>query len=71
STGRKVKGPGPPGEYKWFVVYWGGFGGIPKPTTWKVRVKHEGRVSVFTGRFRHLNEHSRTYTLKVAPGSDH
>ena len=24
----KVKGPGPPGVYQWFVVYWGGFGGV-------------------------------------------
>ena len=62
-----VKGPGPPGEYKWFVVYWGGFGGVPKPTRWKVRVKHAGKVTVYTGRFRALNEHSRTYTLKVDP----
>lgn len=69
STGQKVKGPGPPGEYKWFVVYWGGFGGVPKPTRWKVRIKHEGKLTVMTGRLRILNEHSRTYTLKVEPGA--
>ena len=39
----KVKGPGPPGDYQWFVVYWGGFGGIAKPTHWKVRIKHGGK----------------------------
>jgi hypothetical protein len=39
----KVRGAGPPGEYRWFVVYWGGFGGIPKVTQWQVRIKHAGR----------------------------
>ena len=63
----KVKGPGPPGEYKWFVVYWGGFGGIPKPTHWKVRIKHDGKVTVVTGKFTTLNERSRVYTLRVGP----
>lgn len=63
----KIKGAGPPGEYKWFVVYWGGFGGIPKPTKWKVRIKHDGKVSVVTGKFRALNERSKVYTLTVKP----
>ena len=27
---KKVKGPGPLGVYQWFIVYWGGFGGVPK-----------------------------------------
>ena len=49
---KKVKGPGPPGVYQWFVVYWGGFGGIPKPTHWQVRVKHAGKVNVFNGKFQ-------------------
>jgi len=63
----KVKGPGPPGVYKWFVVYWGGFGGLARPTHWQVRVKHAGKVSVHHGKFQSLNERSRTYTLKVDP----
>ncbi len=63
----KVKGQGPPGEYKWFVVYWGGFGGIPKPTKWKVRIKHDGKVTVTSGRFRALNERSKVFTLTVKP----
>jgi len=66
-TDEKVKGQGPTGEYKWFVVYWGGFGGVPKPTKWKVRIKHADRVTVVTGRFKALNEKSRVYTLKVDP----
>jgi len=68
-TDRKEKGPGPPGEYRYFVVYWGGFGGVPRPTRWKVRVKHGGTVTVVTGRFRSLNERSKVYTLKVEPPS--
>jgi hypothetical protein len=63
----KVKGPGPSGTYKWFVVYWGGFGGFAKPTHWQVRVKHAGKVSVHHGKFQALNERSRIYTLKVDP----
>jgi hypothetical protein len=63
----KVKGPGPPGVYKWYVVYWGGFGGIAKPTHWQVRVKHNGQVQVHHGKFSALNERSKIYTLKVDP----
>lgn len=63
----KVKGRGPAGVYQWFVVYWGGFGGIPKPTHWKVRIKHDGKVTVVHGKFRALNERSRVYTLRVEP----
>jgi hypothetical protein len=63
----KVKGPGPPGTYKWFVVYWGGFGGIPRPTHWQVRVKHAGKVEVHHGKFSRLNERSKIYTLTVDP----
>lgn len=61
----KVKGAGPPGVYKWYVVYWGGFGGISKPTHWQVRVKHAGKVTVFHGKFKQLNERSKVYTLTV------
>lgn len=61
----KVKGPGPTGVYKWYVVYWGGFGGVSKPTHWQVRVKHAGKVNVYHGKFSRLNERSKTYTLTV------
>jgi hypothetical protein len=63
----KVKGPGPAGIYKWYVVYWGGFGGVARPTHWQVRVKHNGQVQVFHGKFNALNERSKIYTLKVDP----
>jgi len=65
---KKVKGPGPSGVYQWFIVYWGGFGGVPKPTHWKVRIKHAGKVTVVNGKFHALNERSKTFTLKVEPG---
>ncbi len=63
----KVKGHGPPGLYKWYVVFWSGFGGQAKPTHWQVRVKHAGQVTVYHGKFRALNEHSKVHTLKVDP----
>ena len=66
----KVKGPGPPGTYKWFVVYWGGFGGIPRPTHWQVRVKHAGKVTVYDGKFSRLNERSKIHTLTVEAPAD-
>ena len=61
----KVKGDGPPGVYKWFVVYYGGFGGIAKPTQWRVRVKHAGRVSIVRGKLRSLDERSKVFSLTV------
>jgi hypothetical protein len=64
-TGRKVKGPGPPGVYKWFVVYSGGFGSLAEPTRWKVRIRHDGKVTVVTGKLKTLNERSREYELLV------
>lgn len=63
----KVKGAGPPGAYRWYVVYWGGFGGISKPTHWQVRVKHAGQVQVYHGKFKALNERSKIHTLTVEP----
>ncbi|WP_165244115.1 YfaP family protein [Paludisphaera soli] len=64
----KVRGAGPPGVYRWYVSYYGGFGGIPKPTSWQVRIKHAGRVSIQRGKLRSLDEHSKTFTLTVGPG---
>jgi hypothetical protein len=66
-SGKEIPGPGPSGAYKWFVVYWGGFGGVPKLTHWKVRIKHDGKVELVTGRFRALNEKSKVYALVVEP----
>jgi len=64
----KVLGAGPPGVYRWYVSYYGGFGGIPKPTQWQVRVKHRGRITIQRGKLRRLDERSKTFTLTVGPG---
>lgn len=63
----KIRGDGPPGEYRWFVSYYGGFGGIAKPTQWQVRIKHAGRVTVVRGKLRSLDERSKVFTLNVGP----
>jgi hypothetical protein len=65
--GSKDLGPGPPGEYKWWVVYYGGNSGIPVPTRWKVRVKHEGRIQIFEGKLTVPGARSKTYVLTVGP----
>ena len=56
---KKVKGPGPSGVYQWFIVYWGGFGGVPKPTHWKVRIKHAGKVTVVNGNATSAELHKK------------
>lgn len=63
--GSKELGPGPPGEYRWFVLYYGGNNGVPVPTRWKVRVKHEGRVEIFQGKLTVPGSRSKNYTLTV------
>ena len=63
--GEMGKGNGPPGEYKWYVHYYGGLGGNPVPTRWKMRLKHDGKVTVFEGKLRSINERSRVYSFVV------
>jgi hypothetical protein len=63
--GSKDLGPGPPGEYRWFVHYYGGNGGVAAPTRWKVRVKHEGRIEVLQGRLTVPGAKSKIYSLNV------
>jgi hypothetical protein len=65
--GSKDLGPGPPGEYKWWVQYYGGNGGVPVPTRWKVRVKHEGRVEIIQGKLTVPGARSKNYVLTVGP----
>ena len=60
------KGQGPAGEYKWFVVHYGGNHGDPISARWKVRVKNNGVVEVFTGTLRY-RQRTKTYTLKFDP----
>jgi len=66
--GSRELGPGPPGEYRWFVEYYGGNRGIPLNTRWKVRVKHEGRVEIFQGRLTVPGSRTKMYTLTVGSG---
>ena len=61
----KVKGRGPAGEYRWYVHYYGGFGGISKPSPWKVRIKHSGQVTVIRGKLSTIGQKSKGYTVKV------
>jgi hypothetical protein len=65
-----VQGKGPPGLYKWFVHYYGGLAGRSVPTNWKVRVKHNGQVTVFKGKLNVIGAQSKPHTLTVE-GSDH
>ena len=65
TDGSKELGPGPPGEYRWFVEYYGGNRGIPVPTRWRVRVKHEGRVEIFQGRLTVPKSRSRNFNLRM------
>ena len=66
--GSRELGPGPPGEYRWWVEYYGGNRGVPLNTRWKVRVKHEGRVEIFQGRLTVPGSRTKTYTLTVGSG---
>jgi hypothetical protein len=64
--GSKDLGAGPPGEYRWYVKYYGGNRGVPVATSWKVRIKHEGRVEILNGRLTVPGSQSKIYTLTVS-----
>lgn len=64
-----IHGEGPSGEYRWYVEYYGGFGGYDQPTHWRVRIKQHGTEQVVEGRLRKIGEKSKVFTLKFAPGS--
>jgi hypothetical protein len=57
--------PAPPGEYRWWVEYYGGNRGIPLRTRWKVRVKHEDKLMIYTGVLTVTGARSKNYTLQV------
>ncbi|MDB5350397.1 MAG: hypothetical protein JWN86_1644 [Planctomycetota bacterium] len=60
-------GKGPIGNYRWFVHYYGGLGGMAQQTRWKVRVKHAGNIETFQGKFSAIGQRSQVYSLKVSP----
>ncbi|MBI1323383.1 hypothetical protein GC170_09375 [bacterium] len=66
------KGIGPEGEYKWWVHYYGGTGGRVRKTTWKVRIKHDGRVESFSGTLSKIDDKSpeRTFLKGSRDGDD-
>ena len=71
SAQTKAKDPGPPGTYKWYVVYYDcdvdeDLDFIP-PTYWQVRVKHDGEVHVFDGWLYEPGESSAVFSVKVHP----
>lgn len=71
SARTKAKDPGPPGVYKWYVVYYDvdvdeDLDFIP-PAYWQVRVKHDGEVHVFDGWLYEPGECSAVFAVKVHP----
>ena len=62
-------GAGPPGEYQWYVHYYGGMkvAGQDVPTRWKVRVKHAGTVKVYEGTLRRGGSGARSTRSESSP----
>ena len=67
--GSNVPGPGPPGEYRWYVHYYGGNNGVPNNTRWKVRIKHAGKITMASGRLNKPGARSPMENLKVGESS--
>lgn len=57
------KGAGPRGDYKWWVHYYGGFGGKLRKTKWQVRIKHDGVIDLFEGVLSKIDEKSPERTF--------
>jgi hypothetical protein len=66
----KVKGPGPPGPYKWSVHYYAAHREDRPRVHWQVRIKHAGEVDLVDGWLSAPGEWSQIYTLKVQPPKD-
>jgi hypothetical protein len=62
------RGNGPPGEYKWYVHYYGGREGN-LPTRWKVRLKHNGTYKIFEGRLSAIGQRSKIYSFVIDESS--
>jgi hypothetical protein len=63
------RGNGPPGEYKWYVHYYGSVDGN-MPTSWRVRLKHKGDYKVFSGKLNAIGQRSRVYSFKIEPSAE-
>ena len=57
------KGAGPRGDYKWWVHYYGGFGGKLRRTKWQVRIKHDGVIDLIEGVLTKIDEKSPERTF--------
>jgi hypothetical protein len=66
----KAKVPGPPGGYRWYVVYYESHLDDFPPTYWQVRVKHDGEVDLIDGWLYEPGECSKIFALKVHPPRD-
>jgi hypothetical protein len=57
----------PSGLFRWFVQYYGPapFEPYAGPVRWRVRIKHQGKVSEYRGVLGQFGDRSRTYTLAV------
>jgi hypothetical protein len=57
------KDAGPRGDYKWWVHYYGGFGGKLRRTKWQVRIKHDGQIDLIEGFLSKIDEKSTERTF--------
>ena len=58
------QGNGPPGEYRWYVHYYGNLRGNSS-TKWRVRVKYNGTYKVFEGKLNAIGQRTKTYSFKI------
>lgn len=54
---------GPPGVYRWLVHYYAGNAGFAPPTRWKVRLKHDGKTTIYQGRLNGIGDRSKIYSF--------
>jgi hypothetical protein len=67
---KKVKGPGPPGAYRWSVHYYAAHRPDHPRVHWQVRIKHAGEAKIVEGVLNAPGEWSQIYELKVHPPKD-
>ena len=62
----KLKGPGPPGAYRWSVHYYASHRPDSPPIHWQVRIKHAGEAKIVEG---HLSARGMEPDLRVEGAS--